>query len=735
MFLLDENTDSKELRELMTKCMRLWGGRFNPIIPISNNSISQNWKEFMSRFDQDYIYYSAGVDLDFALGLINEINLHPIELLSLEDESGNIKGVNSKYLLPILKDPHFFFKASSIWDWKSSLKEYYNFNYLLDEGYSIENNLLGKHQLININKDNIGDLDKILHEKHVTNYSYLSTINTAPRIFRIQNDVFRAFELIVADDNNCFQELIYHWNKKCFEIGYQTLASLFITIEQLDELIKTDWFKQTLFDHCGKENRIDIVSFSLSEDEKETIRQKLQDYTKHSRFVITAPFQFPFDIMDANGRNDLKSKERQVIQVNSSPEYFINLPPLSFAKEFYSNTQQYALEIDVSEIRSGKRNSKRFPINTKVEYFFRGGGRIDESRRLMALVDETLHEKAILDFNNIDFFKNIEQIVTSPRTINKRTQPIYSDCVYNDGSNRLLQFLSLFQNSFSLIEDFLHDKFWNDLFLELTNNAKVEGDTIIFNDLYERCYKLMKEQGVEFGEHPDTRINIDNLKLGLKHTLQGLVEDKVFLVGYNSKCKKCSSKIWYSLSEITNKTICKGCSNENYFNVETPMAYKLNHLVKNNYGMKSEKGVFVPDGNLTAINTLIHLYNKARAGSFEYLPQIDVYESYKSGKPKTDLDVVSMVNGQLYIGECKHSSPLFFESSNKSLDNLLLLASTIKPDKVIISCTVDLNNKLDKAVKYLNHGVSKWVNKPEIVGYLTYSPSYQWPNNFRYFYH
>ncbi|TCC92409.1 hypothetical protein EZ428_11865 [Pedobacter frigiditerrae] len=723
------------MTELMIRCMRLWGGRYNPIIPTSGNSISDEWKNFMGRFDPDYIYYGENISLDFVLGIIDELKFNPIELLSLKEERNNFKGVNSKYLLPILRDPHTFFKASSIWDWDSPLKEYYQFNYLLDESHFFEDNLLGKHQLVTISKDNIGNLDKLLHEQRVTNYSYLSTVNISPLILRPQGSVFRAFELVIADKNNCFQELIYHWNKKCFEIGYQILASLFITVEQLEELIKTEWFKQTLFDHSGNENRIDIVSFSLSGEETEIIRAKLQDYTVHSKFVITQPFQFPFDIMDESGRSDLKSKERQAIQVNSSTEYFINLPVLSFHKDFYSNTQQYAIEIDVSEISKGKRNNRRFPTNTKAEYFFRGAGRIDKSRRLVALVDETIHEKAILDFNNVDFFKNVEQVVTSPRIINKRDQRIYSDCAYNDGSNRLLQFLGLFENSFLLIEDFLHDKFWNDLFLELTNNAKVEGDTITFDELYERCYALMVQQGIQFGEHPETRINVDNLKLGLKSTLQGLAENKVFLIGYNSKCKKCSSKIWYSLAEITNMTICKGCSNENYFTIETPISYKLNHLVKNNYGMKSEKGVFVPDGNLTAINTLLYLYNRSRAGNFEYLPQIDVYEDHKAGKPKTDLDVVSMVNGKLYIGECKHSSPLFFESSNKSLDNLLTLASTIKPDKIIISCTVDSHNKLDKAVKYLKHGVSKWINKPEIIGYLTHEPTYQWPNNFRYFYH
>jgi hypothetical protein len=240
--------------------------------------------------------------------------------------------------------------------------------------------------------------------------------------------------------------------------------------------------------------------------------------------------------------------------------------------------------------------------------------------------------------------------------------------------------------------------------------------------------------GVILGQGSETRKNKENLEIGLTSTLQELTEYKIFIPGFIIKCKSCSSKIWYSLSEINNVVTCKGCSEINSFKAETPISYKLNHLIKNNIGMRGNKGIFAPDGNLTVIKTLIYLWNRSQH-ALDFLSPLDIYKSQNGSKPQMDLDIICLINGRLYIGEAKHSSPLFFETSNKSLNNLLTIASTMKPDHIILSCTTDTNGRLNKASKYLQHHIAKWEYQPEIVTYICREPDYFNINGYRYFYH
>jgi len=81
--------------------------------------------------------------------------------------------------------------------------------------------------------------------------------------------------------------------------------------------------------------------------------------------------------------------------------------------------------------------------------------------------------------------------------------------------------------------------------------------------------------------------------------------------------------------------------------IESNFSYKLNDLIKNNiFQSKTQR-----DGNLTVIRTLISLGSKRSYYSFNYNSQLNLYDNHHSKKPANEIDIVSLVDGKLVIGE------------------------------------------------------------------------------------
>jgi len=741
MFFIDEDYPVAQLRKLIIKNLSFWGGRTNPIIPVSQGEIKPEWRQVVSYYDPDYCFISPGVDREFIKGVCEQNDLNPVEILELDERLSDVRSIHYANLMPLIpkmKLPNVY----NLLGIETPLHDYYKLNFFVDEtlpvnkvGYShIANDWLFKgHELSLVNKGNFSQVNSILSQ--TGNITKLSDINTSEGKLRALNPEFHGFELVIAKDGKGFAELLYHWNKGLYDIHCREVLTLILTESDLQHLITDKKFKAILKKLSGNHLTINIVSFSLNESELKTIVDTLTTFTEHNSFEAKPVSNFPYTIMDKLGLNQQKFYERETAQVIFKSQPFIFMPPLSFQVEFQPDGPLYGCDLKISEVLGPYNKSLRFPMKFNADVMLQTTSRVNRSRQLSVVVKNDLHIEGKLNLNIIDFYYVISMTVTSPKvTGSTGIKNIYKHISYSDSSNKLAHFLKLFNNEFLFLQDFVHDKFWNDLFLELTDNARAEGDTITFQEIFERCHKIMLETGQVFTTKEEGRFNLENLQLGIKDTLQTLSDHKIFLPGFVIKCSHCSSRVWYSIKDIQETITCKGCSNDNHFKAENPIAYKLNNLIKNNYGMKSAKGVFVPDGNMTAIRTLLHLWNKA-VNSFQYLPQIDIYDCTGSHKPMTDLDVVAISAGTFYIGECKHSSDLFFDSGNKSLLNLIEIAATTKPDKIILACSVDTNNKLDKAAKFIRHHIVDWKHKPEVVAYVTWAPDYFGANNNRYFYY
>lgn len=735
LFLVSTNFPNESLIKIFITNLNHWGGRYNPIIPIEEANIAESWKELIKHSDPDFVYYSPDLDLEFVKDLCLELKFNPIEILELEDRSTRIEGVDIHSLLPLIDDQSTLIEATNLNNVKSPLKDFFELNFLISNLTHYESIKTKAFKKIEINDSNFDEFCKIVHKNKPFNKSTLSTVNIQTKILRSEDPPVHDFELIIAKDLESLEDLVYFWNRQLFFSPQYTshYRHLIITLQQL-ELLKEDEFGKGILMDCPTNNgRIDLISFSLTPEELEAEREKLQKWTKYNHFTIVQTPSFPFEIRSHNNPPIIRSRDRTHSQIIHTPKQLIKVPSPSFGSDLEFFSQKYALDVSISTIGQ-TRADFRFPYSTNPAYLFRSKGRINRIRECSLIINSQSNEKNSIELTipNPKFLA--EQIITEPLLLNERKTTGFSRTAYNDDSRKLNEFISLFKSNLGHLEEIMFDKFLSDIFFELSTNTKNEGDCISFQELLEKCENAFVKAGGTLGNKGQTFQNLENLSLGLKTIIQDLANDGVFFPGFKVKCQNCSSNIWYSVNESLGEIKCKGCFNTNRFIVENPISYKLNSLIKNNISRRNRIGQFIPQGNNTVIKTLIHLRNKART-SFIYQPQLDLFTSNHSPKPQTDLDIFCIVDGLLYVGECKHSSPLFFENQNKSLDNLVEIAQKILPDFIVISCTEDKNDKLKKARQYLTHKMYKWKHKPEILNYLARTPDYFNFNGGRYFYY
>lgn len=298
---------------------------------------------------------------------------------------------------------------------------------------------------------------------------------------------------------------------------------------------------------------------------------------------------------------------------------------------------------------------------------------------------------------------------------------------------KVRSFINLFNTDFATINEFFTDNFWVSLLEEYTITNRAAGSAFTFNDLKERAKAKFVNVGYAFTSRVESRINEENLVLGLKNILTELCQYQVFFKGYLLKCNQCSSVFYYHLNEADETVRCKGCQQSFTMPVEPNFAYKLNDLIKNNiYRSKTER-----DGNLTVIRTLADIAAQSKR-YFLFSPQINIFLSFRDRKPHTDIDIFCISDGKLIIGEAKHSSNGFFDRNSDGLNSLQVMANIakiIRPDQLLFTCYDDSHNKLKNVRKTLEGLFDQDPYAPELVIKALSKPNEFGLQQHRYFLH
>ena len=728
MYFVDEEYDYGELLKLIHINQSIWGGRYNPIVPIQKNKIPTEYKQLIQYYDPDYIFYSKKVDPE----IIRELRLfNPAGYYCLDDKprKQDISGVSSFYFISNFAPNAKIILPGELWRSKSPLLSFYKTNFGLNKNSILHEHELGKYNPHTIiDAKNIGTLNQIIHHEKPINQANLSKRNLNTRIVRnLKEASYDSVEIVISKDKTSIQDLLYFWNRHLYECS----NILYVTQEELLELCKDKFFGGVLYDQCTK-NNIEIVSFSLSAAEiKSLIETNLKPIAFNTRFVQKTVESFPYEVLDANGLFERNYGESTSTQTLVSEEGLIQLPKLTFTDEVGLFPQKWALDVMIKKGSSNHLAHKQFPLTTQTQYIIKGvEGRINQRRNISVFIHNQQNTESTLEIIVPQFSNLIRQLIKSPVIHGETKDSKFLTVGSHDDSNRLAAFIKTFKGSFDTIDDFFTDKFWVDLIEDLCTTKSLAGPTITFKKLVSRCEEILQENGITLGEREKTFQNKENLEIGLKMTLKELCDYRVFLKGFNIKCSNCSSHFWYPLTEIDHAVNCKGCLKNCDFPIEPEFAYKLNDLIKNNVFQSPTQR----DGNLAVIRSLVSIRRRSHK-SFEYSPQLNLYDDYHSNKPFSDIDLVAISDGKFIIGEVKHNSKLFSENSNKALKGLVEMAKEIFPDKIILACYEDSNDKLEKAKKGLIHLFKKWEYQPEIEILQLHTPDYFHLKGHKYFYY
>ena len=132
----------------------------------------------------------------------------------------------------------------------------------------------------------------------------------------------------------------------------------------------------------------------------------------------------------------------------------------------------------------------------------------------------------------------------------------------------------------------------------------------------------------------------------------------------------CLTSSWHVVDDLRSTLRCPGCMESFTLRPNPPWSCRLNKLVEN---------ALRRHGIVSVLRTLEAL--SAHPRSFLFLPSQNIYQVGTKGA-MTDLDILVIADGRVFIGEVK-SSPGAFDAAD--FQNIQSLAEDMLPDEVVIA--------------------------------------------------
>lgn len=365
MFFIDINYAHDKLLKLINDNQKIWGGRYNPIIPVKDGEIVEDYLKVIKNYDPDYIFYS------------NKVNPEVIERLCFFNPTGyvnldeipkkeDILGVNALYFVSQFENTSSILTPENTWKTNSVLLDYYLTNFGLgSNGYVGEDKITKNLIPIKITVDNFFTLNQIIHDHKPINRAELSKRNLNTKILRnLQFARYNSFEIVIAKDTTSIQDLLYYWNREL----YQCHNIIYLTVEELVELTKDTYFGGVLYD-LSIDQTIDVVSLTFTKEEVEKlINDHLNNIAFHRTFRYQDRLNFPFDVLDADGLFERDYGEQPSLQTLLSEENLLFIPQLSFTEKVDFYPQKWAMDIQISQISKPSQKLINFPLTTDTRF-------------------------------------------------------------------------------------------------------------------------------------------------------------------------------------------------------------------------------------------------------------------------------------------------------------------------------------------------------------------------------
>ena len=720
--------------------LHVWGGRYNPIVPVNENSISKEWIDLIKDYDPDFIYYSNKIHVEFLKGL-NLFN--PKEYIAFDNKDSRIyfPGLNIHNLLHVNVYDRFTTQKTTLleyrgkWDMPLLAKKFYQLNLGLTPLYVGEDKWTSKYELISIDEKNSSQINKLIFEHRPyfkTNLSAIHIKSISPNSKNYFD--FDKFQWIVYDSRNYLSNLLYFWNRQLYIEPNNRINQVVATIDEMDELLNDPFFEPLVYSLCHN-NQAFLVSIGMASGNLEEMRKKMQTKCNNVRVFSESVSLFPFE---TNGFNFVTSKfikpSKSLIIGKSD---FLRIPTLTFEGGDLIDDGPYAIDILIEKDTKDDHKEIKFPYGTSLHHIaLKGSTRINKSHRITFFLNR---EVQVVDFSIPDDLEIIRSVLNYRE---KQTELLQLPMAYIDLSpagQKLSAFYNLFERDWATIKSFLEEKFWVQLFMYDSSIKKspVKSGKGVFSyqDLVKEVTALTEKYRDQIVERLNKRaeqvVDEDIIKRiierDIKETFQYYIDSDLsylikrggLFIGMKVSCDMCGSNRWYSLTELSDKIKCKGCNNITMPNLTSKIYYKVSDIIINNLLSDQTKNSKQFDGNYVVLKTLLYLkntYERSGSSSFLWCGPLGYGTQSKGDNWASDFDIVVILNGELILGEAKSQSKDF---TVDEIEHLAWAANNLLPDKIIVACD---SGNLDPIVEKVQEKITNTSCK--VISYNASAPWY-----------
>jgi len=729
LFLVDYSVDVSFLENLIYANYQLWGGRYNPIIPVKDGKISAFYSQLLATSDPDIIYYTARIGEDTAKKLCQRKQAKEIKVLDPNGRN-NFPGVYSHHLIAeahkvflshlkqfslVYFDQHEKYPQSSFYNLSFGIGNQYIENIQLTQGVK-------KHTL---DVSDISSTNLKLVEINPFYNCLLCQLNANFLYLRPTNDwEFNCLELIVYDDENHFEDMVYFWNRGLSQQPGADILQLIVSKSQLALLRNHDSFGN-LLKSVARDNSIFLHSLSLGANELENIRSGLSSSYNYISFKVHKSRSYP-QVMNAEWM-PISKKAKKNRHLLLGGKNFLNLPHPSWQGLSNLFRGNYIYDIEFFSENNGRPNYLKFPFGT-VPHFVLGvtDARVERRNHISIFVNEEIERVNILTPEPSKVFQS---------RLNTRTE--FGVLIDNpirglrpsDAGLKLTSFTRLFNQDLLACRELLIERFWVDLLLgkstapnkktfNFRRTVKIEGvDTDqefsikvpasnIYNNDGSFCYlDLISERRLAYLENAeqvreflkeymqpfddDSVIKFidqsisEDLEQYIDPELQSLIQKDALFIGMKVKCRHCGSNSFYLLAELAHKMSCKGCLQEVTPSIKAQLYYRFNDVLYNNTSSDPVKRSKNYHGNFVVLRTLAYFSERGENfESFNWAPSMDVGIKLGNRWKGTDIDIAMICNGKLVIGEAKATASDFNASQ---FEQLKVMVEAFVPDCLILA--------------------------------------------------
>lgn len=606
--------------------------------------------------------------------------------------------------------------------------------------------------LIKDKKSIIESLDSANRGRKKVFQSQLSSISSTIGEPENHEDKEFGFSIIIGDT---IQDLLYFWNR-IFSLSsfHETvIRQLWIPLSVAKDIDFTGVLKKFIevysYESWQQHNHIKFISTSVKKNELEEIVTNLtKGLYSHNEIINNDCIKLP----KLNNSMYYKIKDNKYKKLYELEDTFEVETPKQISDP--SNHYKWAVDLFI------EYNSTRFENIHGVDYWFQFprknwlsnftnlNSRINLQGFITTFPSGKVPKIKLRIYEDYYIFQNLltEHLNYYPHSDprNSLEKHLFKGIKISDKGESLLGILNLFGGLFNA-HNYLSERYWRKIFDIMTNRIKTTNEnraveikkiilekykdvksidefndkkidflfslimrysTSMINSNIEICFDILEKIAIEeINEYNAKNKDEGNTIFEYdKRDLISLIDSLIFLnilfIGVKPQCPRCGLKNWIQIDEVKTKVNCIGCKYEFNIDSESKWYYKLNRLFEIGYSQKGLMPVILVLGNL-----MEHI-----SSSFLFSPSLELYDEFddtiyreKNIKPKHEVDILCIRDGEFIIGEVKQTNKLFKKSD---FDDMFEISRRIKPDKVIFSsldgkpskyindCIIDLRNKL-----------------------------------------